>query len=82
MRDKTLSLVFPEIFPGMGHSPNFFIPASSLLYEKEVYMHIFEFVGCVANIVGGYLGLFLGARWCATHWKSRSKLFEPQICPL
>ena len=37
LRGKTLSLVIHEIFPVMDHSPNFFIPTSSLPYEKEVY---------------------------------------------
>ncbi len=40
-------------------NPIFYVAGSSMVYEKEVY--IFDFLDLVANI-GGYLGLFLGAR--------------------
>ncbi len=40
-------------------NPIFYIASSSMVYEKEVY--IFDFLDLIGNI-GGYLGLFLGAR--------------------
>ncbi len=40
-------------------NPIFYVAGSSMVHEKEIY--IFDFLDLVANI-GGYLGLFLGAR--------------------